>query len=331
MCGTGKSAENGILIKSAESLELLHSIDTVVLDKTGTITEGKPKVTDIISSIDKKEFLKIAGSLEKNSEHPLAEAIIEKVKEESIQLEQVQEFTSISGRGVKGKINEVVYFGGNLNFIKENKININNIVKQNDKLLKEAKTVIYFANETDIIGLIAVADTVKSTSFKAINELKKQNIEVIMLTGDNNLVAQTIGEKIGVDKVISEVLPAEKEKEVAKLQKQGKKVAFVGDGINDSPSLVKADVGLAIGSGTDIAIESADIVLMKNSLLDVVVAINLSKAVIRNIKMNLFWAFFYNVIGIPVAARSILSRIWTKVKSYDRSCCYEPKFCMCCS
>ena len=152
-----------------------------------------------------------------------------------------------------------------------------------------------------------------------------------MLTGDNNLVAQTIGEKIGVDKVISEVLPAEKEKEVAKLQKQGKKVAFVGDGINDSPSLVKADVGLAIGSGTDIAIESADIVLMKNSLLDVVVAINLSKAVIRNIKMNLFWAFFYNVIGIPVAARSILSRIWTKVKSYDRSCCYEPKFCMCCS
>lgn len=331
MCGTGKSAENGILIKSAESLELLHSIDTVVLDKTGTITEGKPKVTDIISSIDKKEFLKIAGSLEKNSEHPLAEAIIEKVKEESIQLEQVQEFTSISGRGVKGKINEVVYFGGNLNFIKENKININNIVKQNDKLLKEAKTVIYFANETDIIGLIAVADTVKSTSFKAINELKKQNIEVIMLTGDNKLVAQTIGEKLGVDKVISEVLPAEKEKEVAKLQKQGKKVAFVGDGINDSPSLVKADVGLAIGSGTDIAIESADIVLMKNSLLDVVVAINLSKAVIRNIKMNLFWAFFYNVIGIPVAARSILSRIWTKVKSYDRSCCYEPKFCMCCS
>lgn len=331
MCGTGKSAENGILIKSAESLELLHSIDTVVLDKTGTITEGKPKVTDIISSIDKKEFLKIAGSLEKNSEHPLAEAIIEKVKEESIQLEQVQEFTSISGRGVKGKINEVVYFGGNLNFIKENKININNIVKQNDKLLKEAKTVIYFANETDIIGLIAVADTVKSTSFKAINELKKQNIEVIMLTGDNKLVAQTIGEKLGVDKVISEVLPAEKEKEVAKLQKQGKKVAFVGDGINDSPSLVKADVGLAIGSGTDIAIESADIVLMKNSLLDVVVAINLSKAVIRNIKMNLFWAFFYNVIGIPVAARSILSRIWTEVKSYDRSCCYEPKFCMCCS
>lgn len=331
MCGTGKSAENGILIKSAESLELLHSIDTVVLDKTGTITEGKPKVTDIISSIDKKEFLKIAGSLEKNSEHPLAEAIIEKVKEESIQLEQVQEFTSISGRGVKGKINEIVYFGGNLNFIKENKININNIVKQNDKLLKEAKTVIYFANETDIIGLIAVADTVKSTSFKAINELKKQNIEVIMLTGDNKLVAQTIGEKLRVDKVISEVLPAEKEKEVAKLQKQGKKVAFVGDGINDSPSLVKADVGLAIGSGTDIAIESADIVLMKNSLLDVVVAINLSKAVIRNIKMNLFWAFFYNVIGIPVAARSILSRIWTKVKSYDRSCCYEPKFCMCCS
>lgn len=330
MVGTGKSAENGILIKSAESLELLHSVDTVVLDKTGTITEGKPKVTDIISGIDEKELLKIAGSLEKNSEHPLAEAIIEKVKEERIDFAEVEEFISVLGRGIKGKINEITYFGGNLSFIKENNININDIEKQNENLMQEGKTVIYFANETDVIGIIAVADTIKDTSFMAINELKKQNIETIMLTGDNKLVAQTIGEKLGVDNIISEVLPADKEREVVKLQKQGKKVAFVGDGINDSPSLVKADVGLAIGSGTDVAIESADIVLMKNSLLDVVTAINLSKVVIRNIKMNLFWAFFYNVIGIPVAARSILSRIWAKTKSYDRCCCYEFKLCMCC-
>lgn len=330
MVGTGKAAENGILIKSAESLELLHSVNTVVLDKTGTITEGKPKVTDIISSIDEKELLKIAASLEKNSEHPLAEAIMEKVKEEKIDSIEVQEFVSVSGRGVKGKINKTTYFGGNLSFIKENNININDIEKQNENLMQEGKTVIYFTNETEIIGIIAVADTIKDTSFKAIDELKKQNIEVVMLTGDNRLVAQTIGKKLGIDKIISDVLPADKEREVSRLQKQGKKVAFVGDGINDSPSLVKADVGIAIGSGTDVAIESADIVLMKNSLLDVVTAINLSKAVIRNIKMNLFWAFFYNVIGIPVAARSILLRIWTKIKSNDRCCCHEFKFCLCC-
>ncbi len=301
MVGTGKGAENGILIKSAEALEVLHSVDTIVLDKTGTITEGKPKVTDIVSSLSQKELLKIAGSLEKKSEHPLAEAIVEKAKEEEIEILEVKEFMTISGRGIKGKIDGTNYFGGNKSFMKENNIDINSIISQSNELLRQGKTVLYFANENNIIGMIAVADTVKDTSYQAIQELKRKNIEVDMLTGDNKIVAQTIGNELGIDKVISEVLPQDKEKEVENLQKQGKKVAFVGDGINDSPALVKANVGMAIGSGTDIAVESADIVLMKNRLVDVVTAIDLSKAVIKNIKMNLFWAFFYNIIGIPVA------------------------------
>lgn len=301
MVGTGKGAENGILIKSAEALEVLHSVDTIVLDKTGTITEGKPKVTDIVSSLSQKELLKIAGSLEKKSEHPLAEAIVEKAKEEEIEILEVKEFMTISGRGIKGKIDGTNYFGGNKSFMKENNIDINSIISQSNELLRQEKTVLYFANENNIIGMIAVADTVKDTSYQAIQELKRKNIEVVMLTGDNKIVAETIGNELGIDKVISEVLPQDKEKEVENLQKQGKKVAFVGDGINDSPALVKANVGMAIGSGTDIAVESADIVLMKNRLVDVVTAIDLSKAVIKNIKMNLFWAFFYNIIGIPVA------------------------------
>lgn len=301
MVGTGKGAENGILIKSAESLELLHLVDTVVLDKTGTITEGKPKVTDIITTIKEQELLQIAGSLEKNSEHPLAEAILQRAKEQQIKLSEVKEFTAVSGRGVKGKIEEVNYFGGNLAFMKENSIDMNKVTSQSDKLLKQGKTVLYFANPNEVIGMIAVADTIKSTSYQAIQELKEKNLEVVMLTGDNKIVAETIGKELGINQVISEVLPQDKEKEVAKLQEQGKKVAFVGDGINDSPALVKADVGIAIGSGTDIAIESADIVLMKDNLLDSVTAIALSRAVIRNIKMNLFWAFFYNTIGIPIA------------------------------
>lgn len=301
MVGTGKGAENGILIKSAESVESLHLVDTVVLDKTGTITEGKPKVTDIISKIDKNELLKIAGSLEKNSEHPLAEAIMEKVKMEKIELVDIKEFTSVAGRGVKGKIGETNYFGGNIAFMKENNIDISDIIIESNQLLNQGKTVLYFSNERTIIGMVAVADGIKDTSYQAIQELKRKNIEVVMITGDNKIVAETIGNTLKINKVISEVLPQDKEKEVADLQKQGKKVAFVGDGINDSPALVKSDVGIGIGSGTDIAIESADIVLMKDSLLDVVTAIDLSKSVIRNIKINLFWAFFYNTIGIPVA------------------------------
>lgn len=313
MVGTGKGAENGILIKSAESLELLHSVDTVVLDKTGTITEGKPRVTDIVSYIDENKLLKIAGILEKNSEHPLAEAIMEKVKERNIQLEDSKDFLSIPGRGIKANIDGNIYYAGNINLMKDNNIDIENMLPKSDELSAEGKTVLYFADEKNIIGIIAVADTLKSTSYQAIQELKKRNIEVVMITGDNKIVAQTIGKRLNIDKVISEVLPADKEKEVSKLQKQGKKVAFVGDGINDSPALVKADVGLAIGSGTDIAIEAADVVLMKNSLLDVVKAILLSKSVIRNIKMNLFWAFFYNCIGIPVAAGVFYSSFGIKL------------------
>lgn len=301
MVGTGKGAENGILIKSAESLELLHLVDTIVLDKTGTITEGKPKVTDIITTLKEQELLKIAGSLEKNSEHPLAEAILQKAKEQSIELSAIKEFVAVSGRGVKGKIEGENYIGGNLAFMKENNIDINTIILQSEELLKQGKTVLYFANQKEVIGMVAVADTIKPTSYQAIEELKEKQLEVVMLTGDNKIVAETIGKELGIDKVVSEVLPQDKEKEVAKLQKQGKEVAFIGDGINDSPALVKADVGIAIGSGTDIAIESADVVLMKDNLLDSVTAIALSKAVIRNIKMNLFWAFFYNTIGIPIA------------------------------
>ena len=326
MVGTGKGAELGILIKSAESLELLHKVDTVVLDKTGTITQGKPKVVEIITNQDlineamsqknnvkvvlnrnadlssKNNLLKIAGSLEKHSEHPLAEAIVEKAKENNIDFYEVKDFKAVSGRGVKGKIDDIEYLGGNLAFMKENDVSLDDILLKSDELSKQGKTLLYFAKENRLIGIIAVADTIKSTSKVAISKLKKKNLEVIMITGDNKNVAENIGKNLEVDKVISEVMPQDKEKEVSRLQEAGKKVAFVGDGINDSPALVRSDVGIAISSGTDIAIESADIVLINNDLLSVVSAIDLSKKVINNIKKSLFWAFFYNIIGIPVAA-----------------------------
>ncbi len=327
MVGTGKGAENGILIKDAESLELLHKIDTIVLDKTGTITLGKPKVTDLITSQSllgktsflnnlkvkvignekynqkvENELLKIAGSLEKASEHPLAEAVLDKVLEREIELDEVKDFEAISGRGIKGKIKGKKYFAGNIAFMQENKIDTEVLAEIPEKLYRKGKTLLYFAKEKELIGLIAVADTVKESSIEAINLFKDKNLEVVMLTGDNKLAANAIGKNLGIDKIISEVMPQDKEKEVLKLQEQGKKVAFVGDGINDSPALARADVGLAIGSGTDIAIESADIVLMKDDLRDVNTAIDLSKATINNIKLSLFWAFIYNIIGIPVAA-----------------------------
>ena len=314
MVATGKGAQNGVLIKSAESLELLHNIDTVVFDKTGTITEGKPEVTDIISYIDENELLKIAGSLEQNSEHPLAEAIMNKLKDKNIDVYKIDGFNSTSGRGIEGKINTIRYIGGNLSFMEENNIKGINIAKNDSQSMQEqGKTCIYFADTSKIIGILGIADTIKSTSKIAIEELQKRNIDTIMITGDNRKAANAIAKETGIDKVISEVLPQDKEVEVTKMQKEGKKVAFVGDGINDSPALVKSDVGLAIGSGTDIAIESADIVLIKNDLLDVVSAIDLSKATINNIKMNLFWAFFYNAIGIPVAAGVFFSSFGFKL------------------
>ena len=326
MVGTGKGAELGILIKSAESLELLHKVDTVVLDKTGTITQGKPKVIDIITNQDlinevmsqknkvkvvlnknndltsKNNLLKIAGSLEKNSEHPLAEAIIEKTRENNLNLYEVKDFEAISGRGVRGKIDNIEYFGGNLAFMQENNVKLEDVLLKSEELSKQGKTLLYFAKENRLLGIIAVADTIKPTSKIAISKLKKKNLEVIMITGDNKNVAESIGKNLEIDKVISEVMPQDKESEVTKLQASGKRVAFVGDGINDSPALVRSDVGIAISSGTDIAVESADIVLINDDLLSVVSAISLSKKVINNIKMSLFWAFFYNIIGIPVAA-----------------------------
>lgn len=301
MVGTGKGAELGILIKSAESLELLHSVDAVVLDKTGTITEGKPKVTDVYSE-NNEELLKIAASIEKKSEHPLGEAVVNFAEEKNIKLQEIEDFQAVAGRGIKAKIKSVEYYGGNRQFMEENNIDINTIKEKSEELLKQGKTVLYFSKGNKLLGIIAVADVVKKDSYEAIQSLKNKNIETIMLTGDNKLVAENISKQLEIDKVISEVMPQDKEREISNLQKLGKKVAFVGDGINDSPALARADVGIAIGSGTDIAIESADIILVKNSLLDVVSAIDLSKAVIKNIKMNLFWAFFYNAIGIPVAA-----------------------------
>ena len=303
MVGTGKGAENGILIKSGEALEVTHNIQSVVLDKTGTITQGTPEVTDIQAfGMEKQELLKIAGALEKKSEHPLAEAVLKKAEEEGILLPEVQEFQAVPGKGIQGKIQGIQYYAGNLKFMEEREIDTSKVEKQVERLAEEGKTPLIFATEEQVLGILAAADLVKPTSAQAIRELKKLGIQVIMLTGDNERTAKAIQKQLDLDTVIAEVLPQDKEREVAKLQAEGKTVAMVGDGVNDAPALARADVGIAIGAGTDVAIESADIVLMKNDLLDVVTAVGLSKAVIRNIKENLFWAFFYNACGIPLAA-----------------------------
>ena len=304
MVGTGKGAENGILIKSAEALEIAHTIKTVVLDKTGTVTEGKPVVTDIITAegVSRDELLKIASSIEKPSEHPLSEAIVKFGEKNSITSFEVQDFQAISGRGLVATINNETYYAGNLALMKEKGVDYSSLENMSNELAEKGKTPLYFAHEKQLLGLIAVADVIKKTSKKAIEELKAMGIDVVMLTGDNKRTAEAIRKELNIDKVIAEVLPQDKESEVRKIQESGKKVAMIGDGINDAPALARADVGIAIGAGTDIAIESADIVLMKNDLLDGVTSIQLSKSVIKNIKENLFWAFFYNAIGIPLAA-----------------------------
>lgn len=308
MVGTGKGAENGILIKSAESLQKMDSVKVVVFDKTGTITKGKPKVTDVVTNVDEKEFLSIAASIEHPSEHPLAEAIVSSAQEKNIEIKDVNNFESITGKGIKAKIGEKQYLAGNLKLMESFNINIeNSFMNKSSELASKGKTIMYFADKINVIGLIAVSDTIKSDSKQAIMELKNRKIKTIMITGDNKLVANEIAKLTEIDEVYSEVLPNEKEQLVSKVQAKyngnnnGGYVAFVGDGVNDSPALAKADVGLAIGSGTDIAIESADIVLVKNSLLDVVTTIDLSKKTMLNIKENLFWAFFYNAICIPIA------------------------------
>ena len=306
MVGTGKGAENGILIKSADALETTHSIDTVVLDKTGTVTEGKPVVTDILAfDIDENEFLKLAAGVESASEHPLAEAIVEKAKEKSLEIVSPTEFQAISGRGIVASVNGSKIIAGNEQAVKEqygNSENFTEVFKKGNELAAEGKTPMYFMKDGKLLGIIAVADTIKKDSKEAIQALKNRNIDVVLLTGDHKNTAMAIAKEAGIKKVIAEVLPTDKEEHIRELIKAGHKVAMVGDGINDSPALARADVGIAIGAGTDIAIESADIVLMHSSLKDVATAIDLSKAVIRNIKQNLFWAFFYNSIGIPLAA-----------------------------
>lgn len=303
MVGTGKGAENGILIKSAESLEIAHQIQTVIMDKTGTITEGKPKVTDIIvKNINENEMLKIAASAEKSSEHPLADAVVEEAKNRNLKLYEVSSFEAIPGQGLEAIVDGKKYYIGNLRLATEKNIKLNNFDEQSEKLADEGKTPLYFMDEQNILGIIAVADVVKPTSQAAIREFEAMGIEVVMLTGDNKKTAEAIRKQLGITRAIAEVLPQDKEREVRKIQDQGKKVAMIGDGINDAPALARADVGIAIGAGTDIAIESADIVLIRSDLLDAVTAVQLSKATIRNIKQNLFWAFIYNTIGIPLAA-----------------------------
>ena len=306
MVGTGKGAENGILIKSADALETTHSIDTVVLDKTGTVTKGKPVVTDIIGfDIDENEFLKLAASVESASEHPLAEAIVEKAKEKNLAISLPKDFRAQSGRGIRADIDGKKIVAGNEQAIKEtvgNDTGFDTVFDKGNELASQGKTPMYFMADNKLIGIIAVADTIKDDSKEAIEALKARDIDVVLLTGDHKNTATAIAKQAGINKVIAEVLPTDKEEHVRKLMEAGHKVAMVGDGINDSPALARADVGIAIGAGTDVAIESADIVLMHSSLNDVATAIDLSKAVIRNIKQNLFWAFFYNSVGIPLAA-----------------------------
>ena len=302
MVATGKSAQFGLLFKNAESLENLHKVDTILLDKTGTITEGRPQVTDIISEIDENEFIKIASSIENNSEHPLSHAISEYAKAKNIQAKNIEDFEAISGKGIKAKYENKIYYGGNISLMKEKNIDIKSYEKKADEFSNEGKTSMYFADEKNVIGIIAVQDKPKNLSKIAIDEMKKMGYEVRMITGDNEKTAEAIKNALNIDEKYAEVLPQDKEKEIKNLQKLGKKVLMVGDGINDAPALARSDVSMAIGNGTDVAIESADIILINNNILDIVSALKLSKSTIKIIKENLFWAFFYNIIGIPLAA-----------------------------
>lgn len=303
MIGTGKGAENGVLIKSGVALESTHKLQTIVFDKTGTITEGKPKVTDIIvaNGFSVEELLTLAASAEKGSEHPLGEAIVKEAEDKGIRFLKTQTFNAIPGHGIEVTINDNKLLLGNRKLMDDCNISLGPLSKTSDTLASQGKTPMYIANNNQIAGIIAVADTVKENSSKAINKLHKMGIEVAMITGDNKRTAEAIAKQVGIDRVLSEVLPEDKANEVKKLQDEGRVVAMVGDGINDAPALAQANVGIAIGSGTDVAMESADIVLMRSDLMDVPTAVELSKSTIRNIKQNLFWAFAYNTAGIPFA------------------------------
>lgn len=304
MVGTGKGAENGILIKGGEALETAHKINTIVFDKTGTITEGKPKVTDVLvaGGILKDRLLQLTASAERGSEHPLGQAIVLGAKEAGLSLLEAEQFDSLTGRGIKARLEGEEILAGNRKLMDEQNISLAGMEEISDKLAEEGKTPMYVAIDGELAGIVAVADVVKESSRAAIERLHRMGIEVAMITGDNKKTASAIAKQVGIDRVLAEVLPQDKSNEVKKLQSENRKVAMVGDGINDAPALAQADIGIAIGSGTDVAMESADIVLMRSDLMDVPTAINLSKHTIRNIKQNLFWAFGYNVIGIPIAA-----------------------------
>ena len=300
MAGTGRGAENGILIKSGEALEHARGITTVVLDKTGTVTEGKPAVTDVIPlAADRDALLGLAAALEAKSEHPLARAIVEHTGATSV---EARDFEAIPGKGVRATVDGVICLAGNEKLMTENGIDTSGVSERLNSLATDGKTPLLFARGGELCGIIAVADTVKDTSAEAIAELRELGVEIIMLTGDNSRTAKGIAASLGIDRVFADLLPQDKEKAISSLREEGKCVAMVGDGINDAPALVSADVGIAIGAGADVAIESADIVLIKNDLRDVATAIRLSRRVIRNIKQNLFWAFFYNCLCIPLAA-----------------------------
>ncbi|MFV3010421.1 heavy metal translocating P-type ATPase [Clostridium botulinum] len=303
MVGTGKGAENGVLIKSGGALETAHKVQSIIFDKTGTITEGKPKITDILvpEGVDEKYLLQVAATAEKGSEHPLGEAIVKKAEEENLELFQGKDFRAIPGKGIEVIIEDKKVLLGNLRLMEEYEVEIKDFMDKSHKLSKEGKTPMFIAIENKIKGIITVADTLKENSKKAIEKLHNMGVEVVMITGDNKNTAEAIGKQVGIDKIFAEVLPSDKANWVKKLQQEGKIVAMVGDGINDAPALAQADIGIAIGSGTDVAIESADIVLIKSDLMDVPTALKLSRATIKNIKENLFWAFGYNTLGIPVA------------------------------
>lgn len=304
MVGTGKGAEYGILIKGGEALETAHKVNTIVFDKTGTITEGKPTVTDVLieGEITEERLLQLTASAEKGSEHPLGQAIVHGAEEKGLTLLAAEQFEALTGRGIRALINGENVLAGNRKLMEEENISLQGMEEASDRLAEEGKTPMYVAVNGSLAGIVAVADVVKSSSRAAIERLHKMGIEVAMITGDNKKTAAAIAKQVGIDRVLSEVLPQDKSNEVKKLQTEGRKVAMVGDGINDAPALAQADIGIAIGSGTDVAMESADIVLMRSDLMDVPAAVELSKQTIRNIKQNLFWAFGYNVIGIPIAA-----------------------------
>jgi Cu+-exporting ATPase len=306
MVGTGKGAENGILFKGGEALETAHKVNAIVFDKTGTLTEGKPEVTDIVSAgdsnMDEKRLLQITASAERGSEHPLGEAIVRKARNASVEFLPAEDFRALTGLGVEASISGNRFFIGNRKLMSERGIDLGGLESESDRLAEEGKTPMYVVSDNKLVGIIAVADVLKRSSAEAISTLQRMGVQVAMITGDNAKTAGAIARQVGIDRVLAEVMPQDKSNEVKKLQSEGLRVAMVGDGINDAPALVQADVGIAIGSGTDIAMESADIVLMKGDLMDVPTAIALSRSTIRNIKQNLFWAFAYNTAGIPVAA-----------------------------